>query len=229
MKRQNRSRFQKSRQPDRNPLEALFSIGGITNLLSSLMISVMLKDIAANLVTALQQAIGKQGIETQPIDEDYATRFACALYYVCICVPFQVMRDELGGPINVAWNCLHSNADECSPAAVLKMLQEGFSEISPTIATAVTEEIIIKTGKLMLWDWIHVSGEPTDGEVFDYDCQFYFHELIQAESSPDEDAILREGYTHIMNMSEEERAQYDPSLFEHVQEWAKREGIDKAE
>lgn len=220
----------KSKQTrSKNPLEALFSIGGISGLLSKLMITTMLADIAENMVTALKHAFSKQGLETQPIDEDYATRLACALYYVCICVPFEVMRDELGGPINVAWNCMHDAPEECSPAALLKMLQEGFREISPTMATAVTEDIIIKTGKLMLWDWLQMNGEPTDEEAFDYDRQFYFHELIQAESSPDEDAIRREGYTHIMNMSEEERAQFNPSLFEHAAEWAKREGIDKAE
>lgn len=212
----------------RNPIKSLFAIGGIGDLLTALMITTMLKDIAENMVKALQQAIGDQGMEDQPIDEDYVNRLGAALYYVCITVPYQIMRDELGGPINTAWNMLHDASGSATPAAVTELIREGFRELSPTMAAAVTEDIVVKVGKLMLWDWMN-GGEPKTEDVFDYDRQFYFHELIRMEASPDEDAIRNEGYKHLMNMSEDERAGLDPELFEIAQKWAEQEGIDKAE
>lgn len=222
MKHNNRSRFQKSRQPDRkntidNLVEGLFGSLSFMSLISRAIIMTMLDDLGKNMVEALQKSVGAAtNEETQVIDEDYATRMACAVYYVAITLPYAIAV-KLGGPINVAWNLMHNEPDRCSPTSMLKLFTEGFGAISPTMATAVTEDVIVKTAKLLLWDWM-TNGEPNE-ENYGTDSHFYFHEVISLESSPNAEAIREEGYQHIMSMSPEELADYDPELIEMVQQW----------
>lgn len=222
MKRSNRSRFQKSRQPDRkstigNLVEGMFGSMNFMSLISKAMIMAMLDDLGKNMVEAFQKNINAAtDKETQVIDEDYATRLACAVYYVAISMQY-ALAVNLGGPINVAWNLMHDDPERCSPASMLKLFMEGFGAISPTMAAAVTEDVIVKTAKLLLWDWM-INGEPNE-ENYGTDTHFYFHEVIQLGSPPDTESVLKEGYQHIMSMSPEELADYDPELVQMVREW----------
>lgn len=222
MKRSNRSRFQKSRQPDRkstigNLVEGMFGSMNFMSLISKAMIMAMLDDLGKNMVEALQKSVGNAtNEETQIIDEDYATRMACAVYYVAITLPYAIAV-KLGGPINVAWNLMHDDPERCSPASMLKLFMEGFGAISPTMAAAVTEDVIVKTAKLLLWDWM-TNGEPNE-ENYNSNSHFYFHEVVQLESPPNAEAIREEGYQHVMNMPPEELADYDPELIEMVRQW----------
>lgn len=201
----------------KNILDHLFGSADILNLFSKMMVVHMYEDLQENMVKALQVSIGAAtDQETQPINEDYATRFACALYYIAISMPYAIAI-RLGGPINVAWNLMHDDPERCSPAVMLKFFQEGFGAISPTMATAVTETVIVKTAKLLLWDWM-TNGEPNE-ENYGTDSHFYFHEVISLESSPNAEAVREEGYQHVMNMSPEELADYDPELVQMVREW----------
>lgn len=224
MKRQNRSRYQQSRRPSnrskRHPLNGLFASLDIAGMLFRIAIGVMLADIAQNMVRALRDIIPADQ-ETQPIDEDYATRFAAALYYSCVTFPYAALI-QMGGPINVAWNMMHDMADKCSPAAVLALFKEGFVELSPTMANALTEDILVKTGKLMFWDWLN-NSEPKNENDFRRDIHIYFHELVDMEAPHDDEVVLREAYTHIMQMTPDELEHFDPELIEIAREWGKRQ------
>jgi hypothetical protein len=187
---------------------------GMLKLLSVTMITGMLEDIAANLTRKLAIIMKTSG---DVIDDDYRNRFAIALYFSAVNFKFELFA-ETGGIFNWTWNLLKQRPDMCSLDVMLKNFRDEFNELSPTMAAAVTPEIIQKTALLILNDWVN-NGEP-DETTLHQDTHFYFDEMIELEGTLDSDKVRREGADIILAMSDEELANFDPEMIDSVRQWA---------
>lgn len=155
--------------------------------------------------------------ETGEIDEAFITQFACALYHVCITYRYEMFTD-LGGVFNVAWNIARQNPEDCTPAVMLNRFQEGFSIYSETIKNAMTEAVIIKTGKLLLVDWM-ISGEP-DEETLYADIHGYFDIAMTDEGIVlDKTAMRLEAQAYLGILPADKLAQIPDDLLQRVRNW----------
>ena len=208
----------KSNQRNRKGIigEILSGAAGI-NIVAKVFITVMLADIRHNLLGKIRRAAPDEF--AGQIDQAYVDRLACAVYYCAISAPYQHMVETAGSVVNFAWNLMLQHPEDCSPELLYKTMQDGFSKISPAMAAACTMEVLQQTALLLLNDWHDHDGSPTDAETLHFDIHFYFDESLHMLSSPDDEAIKREGQAYITNMPPEDLADYDPALIEQVRAW----------
>ena len=195
-------------------VEMLSGEAGIS-IMAKVFITVMLTDIKKNLLGKIRGVIP----DGAAIDQAYVDRLACAVYYCAISAPYQHMVETAGSVVNFAWNLMLQHPEDCSPELLYKTMQDGFSKISPAMAAACTMEVLQQTALLLLNDWHDHDGSPTDAETLHFDIHFYFDESLHMLSSPDDEAIKREGQAYITNMPPEDLADYDPALIEQVRAW----------
>lgn len=188
--------------------------GGMIDILGKGMIKAMLADIDENMTRKMRNSMPAE--YRDQVDDDYVNRFACAVYYASIAFPYELLQEGFG-VINVGWNLMRDIPEKVSPAAMVELFKDGFSDLSPTMAAAVTEEVIIQTAKLLLNDWAD-NGQP-DAETMKMDTHFYFNEVIGLYSSVDDEAVRREGAEHILAMTPEQLANYPADMFDVVREW----------
>lgn len=212
MSKSNRKNRRSYRQDSYDPIPQLFEL--MARMTTRITVVSQLADIAENMTRKMRASMPPE--YRDQVDDDYVTRFACAVYYAAISVSDAGLQ-EAQGVINAGWNFMSQMPDKCSPVAMVKMFQEGFGELSPTMAAAITEDIIIKTAKLLLSDWAE-NGEP-DAETLKYDTHFYFHEMLQLSSNVDSETMRREGANHILNLPPEALAKFDPAMIQTVRDW----------
>lgn len=201
-----------TRKRDTNSL--MESLLGMLQSATQVMILSMLEVIDTQLVDIMRKCFPTLADQ---IDDDYVTAFACALYTSAISFEYGFVM-QCGGIMNTAYNELVHSPDECTPTALLAQFREGFSELSPTMAAAVTEDMIIKIAKLLLLDWLQ-NGEPESEAAMIYDTHFYFHEVMKMDADVDSEAVLREGKELIGNMTPEQLSELPDELIAVARDW----------
>lgn len=115
---------------------------------------------------------------------DFIVRYAIAIFTLVTVTPTHLLlmlgmvaeiSTLLGEPENlftVALKALREHPERCEPSYLLNKMKDGFEQQAPTIANALTEQVVIDMAKLCLLDWLEV-GDNLDYTQIENDTHFY--------------------------------------------------------
>lgn len=172
----------------------------------------------------------------QDFTADYVTRYAIAIFTLVITQPPHMLAllatasavaPMVGQQFSlfvVAMDALTKYPERCEPAFWAEKFKSGFAGSSPTLSHAITDQIIIDTARLCLYDWL--SQDELAFEDLDMDTHFYLDmAMLVHDVKPDMNALDQEMETFLR---EGDTADIPPELIERLKtaraEWKQRKG-----
>lgn len=183
------------------------------------MITAMLADIDQNMVDIVKRCVPDE----IKVDQAFVDLMASSVYLSAISAPFEVLQSA-GGAVNYGFNYALQYPEEVTPDKLGEALREGFGKISPTMANVMTTDMLLKTAKLLLYDWIRVGGSPNADQI-KFDVHFYFDMMLQRAGKLDYDQMHLEGLVYFDSLSPDELAAMPPAIQNGITEF--RKGTEK--
>lgn len=160
--------------------------------------------------------------EAHMADWDYIDRLACTAFGVMIGVPHGIVS-LMGGPVQLAGLMMASRENKFTPESLAEKMSKGFAQNSKIMGSLINADIMQKTVRLALHDWL----EDPDASMKDMetDTHFYLHAVMLTDTDlvQRRDEIQREAFG---SMTPEQYAKASPEVRASIDDWKRKNGIE---
>lgn len=150
--------------------------------------------------------------EAQTFTAAYIEHLALTVYLNCVFMPYPILKGV--GIIEAARMMLPIQST--SPEEIVRKMQDGFAQVSPTYAAGVTSEVVALASKLLMLDILD-SPFPSEEELQD-DTHFYFVMAMDLlGNKPDRKTTLLETLTFLRNANPDDLKEFNADLLDQLE------------